>query len=638
MLLPHALRAVQKTPADPGAYINTWGNNNWGTFASGNSNVIRGTFTEIPLSDVSQIATAGNFSLAVKTDGTLWAWGENTTGQLGTGDTLARSSPVQIGTLSNWSKVVCSANDITNTINSALAIKTDGTLWAWGINTAGRLGDGTTIARSSPVQIGTLTNWKEVAVIVGNTTTQSTVAVKTDGTLWTWGANNWGQLGSGTTIPRSSPVQVGTLTNWRTVGSGNLCAVLLKTDNTYWTAGIASRAGNAALGVISSPVQIGTLSDWSFVSVSGPYAVAIKTGGSLWAWGTAASAAGDGSGVAKSSPVRVGTLSDWISAAPSGTGSIAIRSNGSVWAWGENTIQNGNFPTVANAPVSFTTITNAAKVSGGFNTNTPAPYYVLTSDGGLNLRGSQFAQVAANGIVPPALGNAGMPRSSPVQIGAAGWKTIIGGEAWCFGIRTDNSLYAWGRNNAGVLGLSTQNSFVSPVLVSTNSYTSIGTMGSGTNSWDFTVAVRSDGTLWSWGDNTYGQLGSGTTIPRSSPVQVGTLSDWRQVAARSVQPAVTAIKTNGTLWTWGSNSSGVLAGGAFDPPVIRSSPVQVGTLTNWSKVVQTGNTALALKTDGTIWSWGNAVSGSLGTGVTTGTYASPVQIGTLTTWIDVYAG
>ena len=160
----------------------------------------------------TELVACGNIhTIAMKSDGTLWAWGYNGGGQLGDGTTMDRSSPVQVGTAKNWAQVACGDSH-------TIALKTDGTLWAWGNNYNGQLGDGTTIQRISPVQVGTATNWAQVAC--GD---YHTIAIKSDGTLWTWGWNIYGQLGdgtSGTLTQRNSPVQIGTDTNWAQVACG----------------------------------------------------------------------------------------------------------------------------------------------------------------------------------------------------------------------------------------------------------------------------------------------------------------------------------------------------------------------------------------------------------------------------------
>ena len=157
-------------------------------------------------------ATAGaGASLAIKTDGTLWAWGYNYYGQLGDGTNVSKSSPVQVGTLTTWSSVSTGGY----TLGSTLAIKADGTLWAWGHNGTGQLGLGDGAWRSSPVQVGALTTWSKVYAGAYHT-----LAIKTDGTLWAWGDNTRGELGQGDNTTRYSPVQVGSMTYWSSASSG----------------------------------------------------------------------------------------------------------------------------------------------------------------------------------------------------------------------------------------------------------------------------------------------------------------------------------------------------------------------------------------------------------------------------------
>ena len=138
----------------------------------------------------------------------LYAWGNNNNGQLGDGTVVNKSSPVQIGALTTWSQIAA------GNLHTA-AVKTDGTLWVWGSNSQGQVGDGTVVNKSSPVQIGALTTWSQI--VAGE---QHTAAVKTDGTMWAWGRNNNGQVGDGTTVYKSSPVQVGALTTWSQIAAG----------------------------------------------------------------------------------------------------------------------------------------------------------------------------------------------------------------------------------------------------------------------------------------------------------------------------------------------------------------------------------------------------------------------------------
>tara|TARA_R110000737_G_C14530349_1_gene477081 strand:+ start:22 stop:1167 length:1146 start_codon:yes stop_codon:yes gene_type:complete len=282
----------------------------WGAASrgrSGQNNVIVnsspvqiGTLTNWSTADV-----AGSVALAIKTDGTLWSWGYNVYGELGINNRVETSSPIQVGGLNTWLKVTSAYND-------AAAIKTDGTLWTWGRGSNGQLGHNDIVNRSSPVQVGTLTNWSSHAAGSGG----SVAAIKTDGTLWSWGWNGLGGLGHNNLIDRSSPVQVGALTNWSNAAmaqNGNLIAV--KTDGTLWVCG-QNNYGQLGLNntvLRSSPVQVGALTTWLKGAASYGIAGAVKTDGTIWTWGqNTAGKLGQGDVINKSSPVQVGAETGWL--------------------------------------------------------------------------------------------------------------------------------------------------------------------------------------------------------------------------------------------------------------------------------------------------------------------------------------
>ena len=272
--------------------------------------------------------SSGNAVIAIKTDGTLWGWGNNTNGQLGTNDVTLRSSPVQIGALTNWLSASVGGS------MHVLALKTDGTLWTWGKNNAGQLGQSDKVYRSSPVQIGALTTWNYVA-----TSFSGSFALKTDGTLWSWGDNSNGQLGQNDLVYRSSPIQVGALTNWSKVSSSTVSVLAIKTDGTLWSWG-QNNYGELGLNDVisrSSPVQIGAATDWSNAQLATAFALATKTNNTLWAWGTNSyGVLGQNDLIYRSSPVQVGALTTWSIIGPGQNTSMAIKTDGTLWGWGRS--------------------------------------------------------------------------------------------------------------------------------------------------------------------------------------------------------------------------------------------------------------------------------------------------------------
>jgi alpha-tubulin suppressor-like RCC1 family protein len=271
---------------------------------------------------------------AVKTDGSMWAWGNNDSGQIGNSSNLTVSSPIQIGSLKNWKQVSVGGH--------VLAVKSDNTLWTWGIGAgvtnSGENGLNDLTLVSSPVQVGTLTNWKQVSA--GRS---SSAAIKTDRTLWTWGLNSTGQIGDGTVINRSSPVQIGNLTNWKQVSAGDGITAAVKVDGSLWTWGNNSdgQLGDGTVISKSSPIQIGALRNWKSVSVGGyggnGFVGAVKTDGTLWAWGkNAFGQLGDGTVLSRSSPIQIGSDVNWKEVFTSDARIHATKTDGTLWAWGYN--------------------------------------------------------------------------------------------------------------------------------------------------------------------------------------------------------------------------------------------------------------------------------------------------------------
>lgn len=359
------------------------GYNDYGKLGNGVTSYYSSPIQIGSLTNWKQVSAGAFHTMAVKTDGTLWGWGGTEQGQIGNGSGgqfLAYSSPVQVGTYSSWKQVSCG-------YNFSAAIKTDGTLWAWGYNNSGQLGNDTNIKYSSPVQIGSLTNWAQV--FAGYATV---AAVKTDGTLWGWGSNqNVGMLGNNAPGgDYSSPIQIGSLTNWAqvSVNADHMCAI--KQDGTLWAWGNDSNGqlGNGASGTFmrySSPVQIGSLTNWRQLGQgsANQWSAAIKTDGTLWVWGNndKGQFGNDSTSTKYSSPIQVGALTNWKQLAIEYSSLAAIKTDGTLWAWGSNSrgqLANGNQIDYS-SPIQVGSLTGWKQVARGGGSNYNNSMHIIYS-------------------------------------------------------------------------------------------------------------------------------------------------------------------------------------------------------------------------------------------------------------------
>jgi alpha-tubulin suppressor-like RCC1 family protein len=287
-----------------------------------------GSFTTLPVGCWLTISAGITHSLGIKTDGTLWAWGNNGYGQLGDGTNITRFTPTQIGTSNDWQEV--SAGQY-----YSVALKINGTLWTWGgYNLFGQLGDGTTNDRNSPLQIGTATNWQSISASKGG---YHTLATKTNGTLWGWGNNGSSQLGDGTTTNKTTPTQIGSATNWLSVDAGVGFTLAIKTTGTLWAWG-ANGFGNLGDGTYTSrivPTQIGILNDWSNVSAGFNHSAATRSNNLLYTWGNNSfGQLGDGTTIDKIVPTMV---FQGIQSVDAGSNNlVGTTTFGNMWACGYN--------------------------------------------------------------------------------------------------------------------------------------------------------------------------------------------------------------------------------------------------------------------------------------------------------------
>jgi alpha-tubulin suppressor-like RCC1 family protein len=332
------------------------------------------------LSPVREITSSTNWcqgssvysnSSAIKTDGSLWSWGLNRCGELGDTTTTSRSSPVrEITSSSNWCQVSVGQS-------RTVGIKTDGTLWNWGWNFCGALGDNTWINRASPIrEISSSTTWCRVSAGISHT-----AALKTDGSLWAWGGtNSLGQLGNNTSVGRCSPVrEITSSTTWCRISAGWIHTTAIKTDGTLWAWGYnrCGRLGDNTVVTRSSPVrEITSSTTWCQVAAGNAHTAAVKTDGTLWAWGiNFCGPLGDNTTVDKSSPVREITSSTtWCQVSAGYQHAVGIKTDGTLWSWGLNSCgQLGDNTTVTkSSPVrEITSLSTWCEARAG-NRNTIA--------------------------------------------------------------------------------------------------------------------------------------------------------------------------------------------------------------------------------------------------------------------------
>ena len=284
-----------------------WGMNNVGALGSGSVVSTSSPIQIGALGDWSVIAEGQYSSYAVRSNGTLWAWGDDSSGALGQGvSAVSQSSPTQIGSLTNWANVWGGTEQ-------GFAVTTAGAMYSWGNGANGGLAQNNLVLKSSPTQVGALTNWEKGTSCEG----YHTHFIKTDGTLWGVGQNSSGLVGDKTTINRSSPVQIGALTTWSNVGGNGRTTYAIRNDGTLWAWGYD---GFGMLGVgtrsinMSSPVQVGAETYWSQAAGGDNISFALTTAKTLFSWGNNGNGAlGQNTPITldRSSPVQIGTDTNW---------------------------------------------------------------------------------------------------------------------------------------------------------------------------------------------------------------------------------------------------------------------------------------------------------------------------------------
>ena len=629
------------------------------------------------LPDVKAISAGESYTLILKSDGTVWAWGHNGSGILGDGTDTNRNTPVQvvgkdgIGYLTGVTAISAGGGH-------SLALKNDGTVWAWGNNGSGILGDGTNTDRNTPVQVvgkGGIDHLDGVTAISAGS--DYSLALKGDGTVWAWGWNIYSQLGDGTDgldIYVNAPVQVvgkngkGYLTGITAISAGGGHSLALKNDGTVWAWGdnsLGMLGGGTDSRFSSIPVQvvgkngIDHLDGVTAISAGSNHSLAVKNDGTVWAWGgNDSSQLGDGTEEKRNTPVQVvgengeGYLTDVTAISANIGHSLALKDDGTVWAWGynwEGQLGDGTDGAYASktTPVQVVGkdgidyLTDVTAISaGGYHS------LALKSDGTVWAWGSNDIGQLGDGTDEN--------KNTPVHIHIISSTLSYDGtvhwyECPCGDVRTDaeehvfpeymyNGKEHWHECECGIRTGIQEHTFADDKcecglynVIADSVSGDIKMIAAGDN---HNLLLKSDGTVWAWGNNGTGQLGDGTNTDRNTPVQVvgengvGYLTGVTAVAAGIFHSL--ALKSDGTVWAWGWNGFGQLGDGTDSD--FSNTPVQVlgkggkGYLTDMTAISASTWHSLALKDDGTVWVWGANWYGQLGDGTDSRFSTTPVQV------------
>lgn len=319
------------------------------------------------------------------------------------------------------------------------------------------------------------------------------IAQKTDNTLWGWGYSGGGQLG--TTIPYNPvPIQVSNQTDYEHFFAGYNNFFAIKSNGTLWAIGDGGYGllGNGQTSIITSFQQIGTATNWLKIDAGTQATLALKTDGTIWGWGqTDGYELGQGMCCGSQlTPIQLGTATDWVDIQSAGIGTgIAQKSNGTLWGWGINNV----------------------KLLGQFDNYKPTMAQLNT---------------------------------------ATDWATYSLGQAHILALKTNGTLWGWGSGDYGELTSSISTTWI-PTQIGTDTWKEI-TAGNGVS-----FGIKTDGTLWGWGWNDYGQIGLGyTSTAVAQPTQLAAGNDWAKVYTGSGAAAtvVYALKNDGSIWVWGDNT------------------------------------------------------------------------------------
>jgi len=545
-----------------------------------------------------KISAGFTFTTAIDKNGRAWAWGLNNVGQLGDNSTLDKCTPVSVaGSVKTFYEI--------SSYSHTLAIDGTGQVWAWGSNSAGQLGDNTILSKRTPVSIlGARKTFCKIS-----TGESHSVGLDRNGAVWCWGNNGSGRLGNNdaTQVSRLTPVAIcGTTKTFCQIYAGGTTSYGIDKNGRLWGWGTNSsgQIGNNSTGFALTPVSIlGTVKTFCKISAGTSYALALDKNGRAWGWGfNGGGNIGDNSATQRNTPVSVrGAIKTFcdISAGINGSAphSLAIDRSGGIWAWGSATagvLGNNKLILSRNTPVSVLgTAKTFCRVSGGSINGV-----VIDKNGRVwNWGSGGIGQLGNNDLIN---------QYTPVSICGAvkTFCTIDFGSNFTIAIDKNGRAWGWGGNGSGVLGDNSITSKITPVSVA-GAVKTFCKISANTH----TMALDRYGRAWGWGNNFTGQLGDFSNTSRLTPVSVaGAAKTFCEIAAGNGHTL--GIDRYGKLWTWGFNGNGQLGDNTISS---QRTPIAVGgTNKTFCKISGGLNYSVALDRYGRAWGWGVNNSGQIG--------------------------